>query len=108
MTSAPRLAAAIHARDGHACVYCGATKDDDELTTDHVVPRAVYERGLASGSPDAAANLVTACGRCNSLKRDMTVRVFALYLVDSHGWPEEYVDELIARVKAATARKLPR
>lgn len=89
-------------------MYCGATKDDDQLTMDHVVPRAVFERGLASGDPDSASNLVTACGRCNSLKRDMTARVFALYLVDSHGWLEEDAEDMLSRVKAATARKIPR
>jgi hypothetical protein len=44
----------------------------------------------------------------NRLKRDMTARVFAMYLVDSHGWLEEDADEMLARVKTATARRLPR
>lgn len=89
-------------------MYCGATELHEELSIDHVVPRAVFERGLDAGDPDAPANLVTACGHCNSLKRDMTARVFAMHLVDSHGWTEEDADELLARVKTATTRRLPR
>ncbi len=108
MTSTPRIAPLILARDGRACVYCGASEATEELTIDHVVPRAVFDRGLGLGTPDAATNLVTACSHCNSLKRDMTARVFAMYLVDSHGWLEEDADEMLARVKAATARRLPR
>lgn len=108
MTSTPRIAPLILARDGRACIYCAATESHEELTIDHVVPRAVFDRGLGVGDADAPTNLVTACGHCNSLKRDMTARVFAMYLVDSHGWTEEDADDLLARVKAATARRLPR
>lgn len=108
VTSTPRIAALIVVRDGRACGYCGATENDEELTVDHVVPRAVFDRGLGTGDPDSPSNLVTACGHCNSLKRDMTARVFAMYLVDSHGWTEEDADDLLTRVKSATARRLPR
>lgn len=51
---------AIYARDGHACVYCGAA---DALSLDHVVPRS-------KGGSDSEHNLVTACQPCNSSKRD--------------------------------------
>lgn len=89
-------------------MYCCATESHQELTVDHVVPRAVFDRGFGAGDPDAATNLVTTCGHCNSPKRDTTARVFAMYLVDSHGWFEEDADDLLARVRAATIRELPR
>lgn len=55
---------AIYHRDGFRCVYCKMLSNlrGDELSLDHVVPR--YKGG--SGRPD---NLVTACRRCNSVKR---------------------------------------
>ncbi len=48
-------------RDGHACVYCGT---QDNLTMDHVIPRAQGGRTLWS-------NLVTACLKCNLQKGNM-------------------------------------
>lgn len=57
----------IH-RDGHACVYCGATEEAERaagrsLTSDHVVPHI-------DGGRDEAANLVAACLSCNSRRRN--------------------------------------
>ena len=62
ISSAKRFA--IYARDGHACVYCGAA---DRLSLDHVIPRS-------KGGEDTPENLVTACQPCNSSKgdRDLT------------------------------------
>jgi 5-methylcytosine-specific restriction endonuclease McrA len=63
-------------RDGYSCVYCGMTRKDhakvfgEDLTIDHVVP-------LSKGGADADANLVTACRRCNSSKRDKDVILWA-------------------------------
>ena len=48
----------VYARDGHACVYCGARSD---LTLDHVVP-------LSKGGSNELENLATACRPCNSSK----------------------------------------
>lgn len=42
------------------CQHCGAT---DDLTTDHVTPKA-------AGGSDDPANLQVLCRRCNSAKRD--------------------------------------
>lgn len=55
-------------RDGHACVYCGATEESERaagqsLTSDHVVPHI-------DGGRDEASNLVTACLSCNSRRRN--------------------------------------
>ena len=50
-------------RDGHKCVYCGG---HDNLTMDHVVPRA-------DGGKTNWSNLVTACQKCNSTKGNMSL-----------------------------------
>ena len=46
-------------RPGSRCHYCGAPA----TTVDHVIPKA-------KGGTDAMSNLVPACARCNSSKRD--------------------------------------
>lgn len=50
--------AAIYARDGHRCVWCGLTAIDVQLTVDHLIPRS-------RGGGNEANNLVTACMTCN-------------------------------------------
>ena len=42
----------------NACIYCGAT---DDLTTDHILPRA-------RGGEDVTDNVVRVCRNCNSSK----------------------------------------
>jgi 5-methylcytosine-specific restriction endonuclease McrA len=54
---------AIFTRDGHRCVYCGATHLP--LTIDHVVPRV-------RGGRDEWDNLVCCCTYCNNKKGDRT------------------------------------
>jgi hypothetical protein len=49
-------------RDNMTCQYCSTTTAD-VYEVDHVVP-------VALGGPSLAHNLTTACGRCNSVKRD--------------------------------------
>jgi ATP adenylyltransferase len=44
-------------RDGR-CLLCGATKDDERLEVDHIVPRS-------KGGSNDMSNLQTLCGRCN-------------------------------------------
>lgn len=51
-------------RDGHSCVYCGASAGV-KLTIDHVVPRS-------RGGRSTWDNVVTACGPCNRRKGDRT------------------------------------
>jgi 5-methylcytosine-specific restriction endonuclease McrA len=51
----------VFARDGYRCVYCGEVFEPEELTLDHVQPRA-------RGGDRSGGNLVTACGPCNVLK----------------------------------------
>lgn len=50
-------------RDGHRCVYCGATRDTDKIEVDHVIP-------VSAGGTDDIGNLVAACFSCNRGKRD--------------------------------------
>jgi len=53
----------IFARDGFACVYCGAKQD---LACDHIIP-------VSKGGSSVAENLATACKPCNSSKRDQAL-----------------------------------
>ena len=70
--------AALYARDGWACVYCGrgprdrrATHQDAVvLSLDHLTPR--IENGGNENS-----NLVTSCKACNSSRQDRPWREFA-------------------------------
>ena len=50
----------VFKRDGGHCVYCGSKEN---LTLDHVVPRAL-------GGRTSWTNLVTACQKCNTRKAD--------------------------------------
>lgn len=61
-----RVAKLIKARDGFACVYCGATEQTSgaHLHLDHLTPRA-------AGGADEASNLVLACRSCNSARQNM-------------------------------------
>lgn len=89
---APEVREAIYQRDGRRCVYCGRTPPEVRLTVDHVTPRQL-------GGRDEPSNLVTACRQCNSDKRDMVLRVYALHL-ECYGRPTE---AMRARVEAALA-----
>ncbi len=60
-TRVPSRRDRILERDGHRCVYCGAVHPADELTLDHVQPRA-------RGGDHSEGNLVTCCRRCNEAK----------------------------------------
>lgn len=51
----------VYTRDGFKCQYCGRKKAMNELTYDHVVPRA-------NGGQTTWDNIVTACQPCNSRK----------------------------------------
>ena len=55
----------VFKRDRFTCQYCGRQPGKDELTIDHVVPRA--HGGISSWT-----NCVLACINCNSRKADRT------------------------------------
>jgi len=57
---------AILAAYGHRCAYCG--DQAAKLTQDHVIP-------LTEGGGYTIANIVPACGPCNSRKRDRAAPV---------------------------------
>jgi hypothetical protein len=67
-----RLARQIKARDGHACVYCGATAASSgaHLHLDHLTCRV-------DGGADVASNLVLACRSCNSRRQARSLRAWA-------------------------------
>ena len=53
----------IITRDAGRCQYCGEEFPSHELTFDHLVPRA-------KGGKTVWTNILTACVRCNALKKD--------------------------------------
>ena len=55
----------VYARDGGRCQYCGARVRRDEISYDHVVPRAL-------GGTTIWENIVTACVPCNQRKGGRT------------------------------------
>jgi 5-methylcytosine-specific restriction endonuclease McrA len=67
-----KVARAIKARDGFACVYCGGTEASTgaHLHLDHLTPKA-------QGGADVATNLVLACRSCNSARQDTTLSAWA-------------------------------
>ena len=60
---------AVFIRDGHLCQYCGAAAE----SIDHVVPRS-------RGGKHEWDNVVAACRRCNSQKRDRLLHDTAMRL----------------------------
>lgn len=63
----------IFKRDHYTCQYCGVQPGSEELTIDHVVPRA--QGGVSSWS-----NCVLACVTCNKRKADRTPEQAGLHL----------------------------
>lgn len=55
----------IYGRDSYRCQLCGVKKSINELTYDHVVPRA-------QGGKTNWLNIVTACTACNTKKGNRT------------------------------------
>jgi len=52
-------------RDKYTCAYCGNVFKRDELTVDHIKPRA-------QGGTSTWLNTITACRKCNGIKADRT------------------------------------
>jgi 5-methylcytosine-specific restriction endonuclease McrA len=71
---APLSRRAVFLRDGGRCQYCGKKAE----SIDHVVPRS-------RGGEHTWENVVAACSRCNSSKRDHLLDETHLRL---HRWPE--------------------
>ncbi len=72
---APALTnAALFARDGYLCLYCGQQFPRNALTRDHVVP-------LSRGGRDHWQNVVSACLPCNVRKGSRTPQQAAMPLL---------------------------
>jgi 5-methylcytosine-specific restriction endonuclease McrA len=56
-------------RDGGTCVWCGAQPWVDDLSADHLLPRARSGRGLPE-------NLALACRRCNRRRSATSVAAY--------------------------------
>lgn len=61
-------------RDNHTCQFCGKRPRNDELTIDHIVPRA-------QGGKTTWENCVLACYQCNSKKADRTPKQCGMKLL---------------------------
>lgn len=61
------LFAALEARDGRLCVYCGKRTDIDDATIEHFVAKT-------HGGPDHLANLMLAHQVCNRLASHLSAR----------------------------------
>jgi len=55
----------VFTRDGFRCMYCGQQKPVGALNYDHLIPRQ-------QGGKTVWENIVTACYKCNSRKRNRT------------------------------------
>ena len=55
------------------CYYCGSTAPPGELTMDHIVP-------LARGGKSIKGNVVTACKKCNTKKKQLLPMEWEEYL----------------------------
>ena len=64
---------ALYVRDGFACVYCGASVEQDgaQLSLDHLICNV-------HGGSNKSDNLVTSCRRCNSSRSDRSVTDFCV------------------------------
>lgn len=76
----PTTRLAVWLRDGLCCVYCCQDWSASGLTLDHIVARS-------EGGTNAPTNLVSACPRCNALKRSagsLSAMASALGISASH------------------------
>lgn len=63
----------VFKRDHYTCQYCGAQPGSEELTIDHVLPRA-------QGGVSSWENCVLACTDCNKRKADHTPEEARMHL----------------------------
>jgi 5-methylcytosine-specific restriction endonuclease McrA len=62
----------IFIRDQMQCQYCGKRFPIEQLTYDHVIPRAKWKRQNHSNGPTHWNNIVTSCVPCNRRKANRT------------------------------------
>ena len=70
----------VFIRDNFTCQYCGNKHAWDQLTFDHVTPRAKWDIGKL-GSPTVWTNIVTCCYGCNNKKADKTLKEVKMRLL---------------------------
>ncbi len=70
----PLTNAALFARDGNLCLYCGDTFSRGELTRDHIVP-------VSRGGRHSWENSATACRSCNHRKGAKTPEEWGVKLI---------------------------
>lgn len=66
-------------RDNFTCQYCRRKQDKQELTVDHVIPRALWDK--RKGSPSIFENVVACCKDCNAIKADKTLEKAGMRLI---------------------------
>lgn len=71
----------IFIRDSLTCQYCGhfGARPED-MSLDHVVPRATWRKNKVKGSPTNWTNIVTCCKPCNCLKADKSLKDCGMHL----------------------------
>lgn len=93
---------AIYYRDDFDCVYCQSEFPIDQLgyglTLDHVEPN----------DDNRPANLATCCRDCNSAKKKLSLREFALKLCQDADDVEMAAAALVARVRAQLTKPINR
>lgn len=67
-------------------MYCGQVFPPEELTYDHVIPRAKWRRQNHKISPTSWNNIVTCCVKCNRKKDNRTPKEANMQLLK---YPEE-------------------
>jgi len=82
--------AAVYARDGGACQYCGLRVSESDCTYDHVIPRA-------HGGRTSWDNIVACCRSCNQQKGGRTPNEAGMLLRQAPRQPH-YTATIIASV----------
>ena len=72
---------AIYRRDQNQCQYCGGRPPIDELSIDHVLPKA-------QGGKTEWPNVVVACVKCNRRKADHTPEQAGMQLLSKPRMPQ--------------------
>lgn len=68
--------AAVHAKYGGRCAYCGREIAIEDMQIDHLIPQIAFAKGKADGNPDDINNLMPSCRICNHYKRANSLEYF--------------------------------
>lgn len=82
----------IFLRDCFVCQYCGKKFNSNELTIDHVIPRA-------KGGKTTWLNSVTSCSKCNNKKSDKSIESSGMSLLRKPFQPT-YANLFVNNVKS--------